>query len=64
MEHNNQMNNAWWLTPDTVCRFLKVLGFPNVTVTYHRQKHKDIAPRLYTASGESKSVAPYKKRPQ
>lgn len=41
----------WWLTPDTVCRFLKVLGFPNVTVTYHRQKHKGIAPRLYTVVG-------------
>lgn len=41
----------WWLTPDAVCRYLKILGFSKVEVSYHRQKHKGVRPRLYTVVG-------------
>jgi len=47
--------DGWWgLTPELVERFLKILGFTNTTITYHRQKY-NYKPRpvnLFTVVGK------------
>jgi hypothetical protein len=43
---------TWWrLTPETVCRFLGVLGFRDVQVTYHVQKFQGRPTWLFTVVG-------------
>ena len=46
--------DTWWnLSPGLVCRFLRVLGFPNLRVSYHTQEHRTSGARnLYTVVGK------------
>lgn len=41
----------WWLPPDLVCQYLKILGFPKIRISYHKQKFGNSTPRLYTIVG-------------
>ena len=43
---------TWWqISPTLVARFLRVLGFPTVETTFHVQKHRAGAMKLYTVVG-------------
>jgi hypothetical protein len=59
-----QPTDAWWaLSPELTCRFLQILGFPDVRVTYHRQQRhlgEEATPsrshRLFTVVGRRRSA--------
>jgi Methyltransferase domain len=41
----------WWLSPELIVEFLKVLGFENTFITYHRQLSRWGEIKLYTVVG-------------
>lgn len=41
----------WWLPPNLVCEYLKILGFRKISITYHRQSFGDSKLYLYTVVG-------------
>ena len=44
--------DTWWFfSPDLIVRFLKILGFSNTVVTYHKQKYTDYQQNLFTVVG-------------
>ncbi|NCC52946.1 MAG: hypothetical protein EOM20_17285 [Spartobacteria bacterium] len=48
----NPNPHAWWeLSPEIVCRFLRVLGFEPAQVRFHRQKFKGELRNLFTVVG-------------
>lgn len=48
--------DTWWdLRPEVVVRMLKVLGFADITVTYHSQIFKGEEAQLYTVVGRQAS---------
>ena len=50
--HECMPKETWWrLTPETIGRFLGVLGFRDVRVTYHVQKFQGRPTWLYTVVG-------------
>lgn len=52
-------STTWWvLTPETVARFLGVLGFEETTLTYHTQLFQGQPVRLFTMVGRRTRPAP------
>lgn len=51
--------HTWWqLSPGLIARFLKILGFGHITLSYHNQLHNDREVGLYTIVASRKQPAP------
>ncbi|MCX6006790.1 MAG: hypothetical protein NTZ34_05960 [Chloroflexi bacterium] len=46
---------TWWhMSPELVIEFIKILGFKNTTLSYHKQLYQKTACELYTIVGHRK----------
>jgi hypothetical protein len=54
---------TWWLlSPEIVTRFIGVLGFESVSVTFHRQQSMNGEVELFTVVGERRQRVPARPR--
>lgn len=49
----------WYLPPETIVNYMGILGFEDVEVHFHTQKHENKDSRLYTAVGKRTSESTF-----